>query len=395
METRPAPDPAPARLYALDNLRALMMWLGIVLHVGIIHMVQNAPLPWRDDRRTALMDLVVPFIHAFRMPVFFILAGFFVALLLQSRGASGMARHRAMRLALPFVVFWPVVYAASVVFALLYLHRIQHGTWGMDPNVRVKAPDGQEAGLNTMHMWFLWVLFIICMLTAVAARWLPKSLWVVPARVLQGLGGAWWGPVVLALPLVAVGLGHPFGLMRPSGRFLPPLTEFLHNGLFFAFGLALFHQQWDLFALYKRRWPGYAIAGVVPFIATGALMEAKAAAVWTGFAYNLATWLWSFAAIGLALRFLDKRHAVLGYLADSSYWVYLIHMPLTIGFGALLYGTPLPALAKILINIAATTVVCVATYHLLVRFTWVSVLLNGKRHPRPARPSSGAIHASP
>ena len=57
-------------------------------------------------------------------------------------------------------------------------------------------------------------------------------------------------------------------------------------------------------------------------------------------------------------------------------------MPLTIGFGVLLYGLEWPALAKIAVNIAATTVVCLASYHLFVRSTWVSVLLNGKRHPK-------------
>jgi glucan biosynthesis protein C len=54
--------------------------------------------------------------------------------------------------------------------------------------------------------------------------------------------------------------------------------------------------------------------------------------------------------------------------------VYLLHMPLTIGFGALLYGAPMPALAKITLNVAATTAVCLASYHLCVRFTAVSSL---------------------
>ena len=48
-------------------------------------------------------DLLAAFIHTFRMPVFFILAGFFVALLLQSRGPAGLAAHRLRRLGLPFV----------------------------------------------------------------------------------------------------------------------------------------------------------------------------------------------------------------------------------------------------------------------------------------------------
>lgn len=37
--TPPSGTPsAPQRLHALDNLRALMMWLGIVLHVALNHL---------------------------------------------------------------------------------------------------------------------------------------------------------------------------------------------------------------------------------------------------------------------------------------------------------------------------------------------------------------------
>src|SRR4051794_3556469 len=100
MTDRPAEPAVPPRLHALDNLRALMMWLGIVLHVAVIHMVANAPLPWRDEARTRFADTLTGFIHAFRMPVFFILAGFFVALLLQSRGPAGLVKHRLRRLGL-------------------------------------------------------------------------------------------------------------------------------------------------------------------------------------------------------------------------------------------------------------------------------------------------------
>ena len=77
---------------------------------------------------------------------------------------------------------------------------------------------------------------------------------------------------------------------------------------------------------------------------------------------------------------------VLGYLSESSYWVYLVHFPLCIAFASLLYVADMPGVVKMLLVIGATTAVCLASYHLVVRFTWVSVLLNGKRHERPQAP---------
>jgi peptidoglycan/LPS O-acetylase OafA/YrhL len=72
---------------------------------------------------------------------------------------------------------------------------------------------------------------------------------------------------------------------------------------------------------------------------------------------------------------------VLDYLAQSSYWVYIIHMPVTVGLGACLYSLDWPALVKMPLNIAGTTVFSLLTYHLLVRSTALGELLNGRRYP--------------
>ncbi len=392
----PSPLP-PERLHALDNLRATMMWLGIVLHVAVIHLEGPSPLPWHDDRSTPVADLLMAFIHAFRMPVFFILAGFFVTLLVQRRGTRAMVRNRLQRLALPFAVFWPPIYVACGLLALLFLHRMERGTWGLDRSLLPQGTSVPE-GPSTMHLWFLWMLLWFSLLT-VPVQWLLQRLPAVLPRALSlvfgRLGRAPWGFVVLALPLAWVGSFYSDGLVKPSGHFLPPLTEWLHNGLFYVFGIALYQQQNALFPHYMRRWPAYAAAGLACFLATGALydMLAKPGSqaiaylpFWVALAYNACSWLWSFALIGLFLARLQRPHAGLAYLADSSYWVYLVHMPLTIGIGALLFGLPLPALAKMLVNVLATTVICLVSYHLCVRFTPVSSLLNGKRHARKRAP---------
>ena len=402
MTMKPAPLYAE-RLHALDNLRATMMWLGIVLHVAVIHLEGPSPLPWHDDRSTPVADLLMAFIHAFRMPVFFVLAGFFVALLVQRRGTRGMVRNRLQRLALPFVAFWPPIYVACGLLALLFLHRMERGTWGIDQSLLPQGTSVPE-GPSTMHLWFLWMLLWFSLLT-VPVQWLlqrlPAALPSALSRLFGGLGVAPWGFVVLALPLAWVGSFYSDGLVKPSGHFLPPLTEWAHNGLFYLFGIALHQHQKGLFPLYMRRWPVYAIAGLACFMATGALYDMLAGPaphaiahlpLWIALAYNACAWLWSFALIGLFLARLQRPHAWLAYLADSSYWVYLVHMPLTIGFGALLFGLPLPAPAKMLINVLATTVICLASYHLCVRFTPISSLLNGKRHVR--QPPEDTVRAS-
>ena len=81
------PDPDAGRNHALDNLRAVMMWLGIVFHVASLHLAWEV-VRWRAPETTPLANLLAAFIHAFRMPVFFILAGYFVLLLVQRKHSN-------------------------------------------------------------------------------------------------------------------------------------------------------------------------------------------------------------------------------------------------------------------------------------------------------------------
>jgi glucans biosynthesis protein C len=388
MET---PSTTLHRLHALDNLRALMMWLGIVLHVAANHLTGPMLLPWRDTATSPIADLIVAVIHVFRMPVFLILAGYFVALLVERRGAGQMLSHRMRRIALPFVVFWPLVFALTGVLALLYVHRAERGYFGLSSEIVPTLP--HVPLINTLHMWFLYQLSGLAVLTF-AALWVaarvPKSLRDGASMVWRLLGERPWGFLVLALPLGLIGAQSPLGVLTVTGSFAPPLNEWLHHGLFYAFGYFLYVHRQRLLAHYARLCTRFGWAGALfCVVSLGMLREVQLHPETSGFAfrvlaaltYNAATWLWSFALIGLALRHLGRRSAALQYMSDSSYWVYLVHMLGTIGFGALLYGVPLPAELKMLLNIAATTVMGLATYRLFVRNTGVGQLLNGRRIP--------------
>ena len=385
MSEHPPPADTGTRLHALDNLRALLMWLGIVLHVEAIYATQRLPNAWRDEQRTLVADVMVSSIHAFRMPAFFILGGFFAALLVRSRGPEGLLRHRLMRLGLPFVLFWPLLWLASGAAALLFMNRMVLDQWGLDTDVVPRLPILDSP--NTIHLWFLWMLLWFCVATA--ALWRLPRAWFAPMEsALAWLARQPWGSAVLALPLLAASAAYPNGILAPAGDFLPEWNEWLYHGCFFAFGLMLHGRQTELFAQFQRHWAGYAVAGLACYLIATAVNLRQGPVLLTAYAYHCISWLWSFAAIGLALRLVPSRHAVLGYLSDSAYWVYLLHYPLTILFGALLFEQPLSALTKMAINIAATTLVCLGSYELFVRHGWISQLLNGKRHPRRGRQAS-------
>lgn len=93
------------------------MLLGIVLHAGL-SFFDNPMWPVQDASRAPAMALVVMAIHGFRMPLFFLLSGYFTAMLAGRRGLGGLLRHRGKRIALPLAVgmvtIVPLVWAVSI-----------------------------------------------------------------------------------------------------------------------------------------------------------------------------------------------------------------------------------------------------------------------------------------
>ncbi len=91
---------------------------------------------------------------------------------------------------------------------------------------------------------------------------------------------------------------------------------------------------------------------------------------------------WTFGLLGAAVRFCSAESAVRRYLADSSYWLYLAHLPIVFGLQVLLMDVPLHWTIKFPLIVALTLAVLLVSYHSLVRPTFLGELLNGRQYPR-------------
>lgn len=101
MATLP-PSLPDERRHDYDALRGAAMLLGVVLHACMAYM---GPYWLVHDRgESGLLMAVWVFIHSWRMELFFVLAGYFAAMVLRREGAVGMVRRRGRRLLLPFAL---------------------------------------------------------------------------------------------------------------------------------------------------------------------------------------------------------------------------------------------------------------------------------------------------
>ena len=91
-----APSATVSRYHALDALRAAMMFLGIYLHAVVAY----SPIggwPYKPLQLTTALDWSTGLTHVFRMPIFYVMAGFFTALLLQRYGFRRSVGNRFWR----------------------------------------------------------------------------------------------------------------------------------------------------------------------------------------------------------------------------------------------------------------------------------------------------------
>ena len=105
----------------------------------------------------------------------------------------------------------------------------------------------------------------------------------------------------------------------------------------------------------------------------------------------LYTWGATFGLIG-AFRALRKReNKTIRYLSDSSYWLYVAHLPLVLLAQMVVRNWQIPAAAKFGLVCVVVTVILLLSYECLVRYTLVGTMLNGKK----TRPSKALEEVAP
>ena len=95
-------------------------------------------------------------------------------------------------------------------------------------------------------------------------------------------------------------------------------------------------------------------------------------------------WLVIFGFIGVFRQFFSGENKTIRYLSDSSYWLYVAHMPLMMFLQGLVAPWAMPSLVKFLLVCGVTVGLLLLMYEYVIRYTFVGTLLNGKRTREPA-----------
>jgi peptidoglycan/LPS O-acetylase OafA/YrhL len=337
------------------------MMLGVFAHAAIEYTQWG---PSADvSGRSVFADTFLVFSYAFRMEAFLLLSGFFARLLYMRRGPRIFLTNRIKRIVVPLLVMLlPVNIARAALQTRTGGGLVGDPIWPLRPG----------------HLWFLYYLMLFLVAALIVVR-LPK----LNLRFLDSIV-SYAAPLALAVPtaMILVGTG---GDTTPVS-FIPEPRLLLHYGFFFMIGWLVQSREGLIGGLAQGLPIRFGLA-VVAYVAmagffAAALRLGEPARYAAFYARSLFAWYMTFAFTGFFLRFFARPGKVVSYLADASYWTYLIMLPILIVFQTLLRRTDGPIGLEYLVSVTLTFLVCLVSYQLFVRWTVVGRLLNGRRVAR-------------
>ena len=236
------------------------------------------------------------------------------------------------------------------------------------------------------HLWFLWFLcwlvggFALCVAVGKSMgvrglpTWMTLSVW----------RYAWLIPIT-AIPQFFMGqAGNSFGPDTSIGLFPIP-TVLGYYAIFFAFG-AFYYEADDQSGRVGRWWwiaLPVALFALFPLgLAASSVGETPNRVVFV-LCQVLYAWVATFGMMGLFRSLLSRESKTMRYVSDSSYWLYLAHIPLIILVQYLVYDWSMPAIVKFAIVCIVTSGLLLISYQLFVRYTPIGTLLNGPRRRMP------------
>jgi glucan biosynthesis protein C len=398
------------RLHALDAVRGGALMLGIVLHAAISFMPGMVFWPTTDNQTSEVFNLVFYIPHMFRMTLFFFIAGFFARMSFHKKGSFSFAKDRFKRVVLPMAVFWAPLFAAIVAAYIWGAIKANGG--------EVPEDDGTPPsfGLRTFplaHLWFLYLLvffYAASFAIKAAASLIDRNQSI--RRLIDGLIrfllATPFGLLLIAAPLIVSFWTHPmwigwFGIPTPDYGFIPNNTALIAYGSAFVLGW-LIQRQTDLLMALKNQWWIYlalaaGLTGLCLKLAGVAIAFQPAQQTMEGFiyaaSYALGAWCWSFGLIGAAMSFWSKASPIRRYLADASYWLYLMHLPLVMALQILVSDLDWPITIKFAVVLGGTMFILLASYHWMVRPTVLGGWLNGRRHHQKNSSKDGVVSNTP
>jgi len=363
------------RIHGFDALRAIAMWLGVVLHSIIVYK-ETPEINWPHDSAVGwlFLDWLYEYIHIFRMPLFFLVAGFFARMVITRSGHRVFIAKRFKRIIIPFL-FGVVILVPLSLFPFHFNNYFHNQR--LDLVQAIKMSSLQLFKWNgLLHLWFLYYLIFFYIFSLLfdfisgtehnVSKWISNYLNIISLTK------------VVVLTFILFLLLFLFGVKVPPvyTGIKPNLLYILYYGFFYVLGWLLQINLKGFTSLDKYSWAliaGGTILSIFTFYFSFSFFPLVI------FLSALQTVL---LVIGLACFFVTyfkSESRIWKYFSDSAYWVYLVHLFFVVSFQVLFINSSVPPVIRLPLVLILTFIATLLSYRYLVRYTVVGKYLHGER----------------
>jgi peptidoglycan/LPS O-acetylase OafA/YrhL len=335
------------------------------------------------NKGSIIIDLAIWSSHRLRMPLFFIMSGFFTHLVLERKGRSEYLLNRLKRIMVPFLIasfiLLPIVvelFAKSIVVNNDSIFNDLFSIAWANPYTIINFKL-----IKLAHLWFLYYLFIFSILLSTVYK--TRLLLFCEHYFKENYEKSMTLVFILLLVL------HFFMIsplkINPTFNLSIDLGAFIYYGMFFMWGYFLYISE-VIEAIIKLNYKRYAFfafsAAMISSLFILQYLKNDSLSITYEYLINITTALYAFfglnALISGSLNLIKKESKVVNYLSDSSYWIYLIHVPIVILGQRLLYNVSMAPELKWVIVVCLSYMILFPSYH-MIRFTFIGTYLHGKR----------------
>ena len=369
------------------------MLLGIPYHVAMAYRANDVWIANAGEGDLAFTWLAA-IIHLFRMPAFFIIAGYFAALLLSRRSPMEWLKSRFVRLGLPFLACLLTLNPLLNLFCELSNYHIWRALASWERNSLVSG------GYWVRHLWFIIVLLYLSGAAALfyhvapklaqanmserRDRWLARNMMMTVLIVGIALG-LWEAGAIELFYIAGLATNGPQELLR-----LDQLIEFAP---WFVAGWIVARSPHFRAALHR---PSAALGVVAVISATAYLLFYKDVhPMAERFIATIAAITMTQALLAGFKRFADRPHPAVQAIVASSFVIYLVHLPITAGLVVVGQHVAMPVVLKGLIIMVLTAAMSWGAWLVVRKSPTLRLLYDGIAPEQEGRKASsrGFPHA--
>lgn len=360
------------RQHYMDNLRALLMLSGVMLHSALFLVPVSLFTGWpvRNTATSVGYFYLVLLVFAWFLPLFYTLAGYFSHHLLNKYGYWDFIKHRFLRIAVPFIIgFFILSIFNGLSFIAYYKSGLALNWHNVYTFFGFLGP-----------LWFLYYLLLYYVIILILQISLKNFLQKIP---------------LFSLPLlITLGILLQFlilwvfnnNIMDFPRSFTINPTFFFTYFIFYLYGWILSILPNKLTWITKWGWLMSIIGFLLIFPAYAMMLHASILQQYSFYFKllmllfeSISTWCITLGILGIFSRWFNGFSAVLRYLTDASYWFYLTQVPIIAILQVYFSLLNLPEIFKLIYVFLFAVIIMGISYALFVRKTRIGMLLNGAR----------------